>query len=105
MRPWADRDKASQEHEAEEFLRPVLVDLTELGGGGTFDSLFPSVSCLGAAGTFSKASDPPALHSWANLLSQPLPFSSLPAFLFAQWHSMLLSFCFHPCQSLGLSVT
>lgn len=49
-RPQADRDKASQEHKAEEFLKLVLVHLTELGGGGAIDSLFPSLSCLGGAG-------------------------------------------------------
>lgn len=51
VRTCADRDKTSQEHKAEEFLRLVLVHLTDLGGGGTTDSLFPSLSlCLGGAG-------------------------------------------------------
>lgn len=48
-RPWAGRDKASQEHEAEEFLKPVLVHLTELGGGGTTNSLLPNLCHTGGA--------------------------------------------------------
>lgn len=51
MRAWSGRDKASQDQKIGEFLRPVLVLPTELGGGGTIDSLFASLSRLGAAGS------------------------------------------------------
>lgn len=51
MRAWSGRDKVSQDQTAEEFLRLVLVRPTEPAGGGTVDSLSPSLFRLAAAGS------------------------------------------------------